>query len=118
GVANIETPADIFLDDLTVGFAHAYLTNVRAGSPAIIAFIHGVTGPRAVRLLLPHVSPMAGQSLLRWTWLAAAAIYEGYAEHPFTTASVARSDIDIDDLVDRAVATGDEHAIKFAEACL
>jgi hypothetical protein len=27
-------------------------------------------------------------------------------------------EIDRDDLIDRALATGDEHAIKFTEACL
>ncbi len=118
GVANTQIGAEAFLDDLTTGFAHAYLTNVRAGSSAFVAFIHGVTGPRAVRLLLPHVSPTVGQALLQWTWLAAAAIYEGFAEHPLTTVSPAVSDIGVDDLVDRAVATGDEHAMKFTEACL
>jgi hypothetical protein len=111
-VVDVGLSTDAFLDDLTVGFAHAYLSNVRGGSRAFIAFIHGVTGPRAVRLLLTHVSPDVGRGLLRSTWLAAAAIYEGFAEHPFAFSDESAIDVDPEDLIDRAVATGDEHAIN------
>jgi hypothetical protein len=108
--------ASRFLSDLTETFAGVYLANVPASS--VITFIHTVTGPSAVRLLLPHVGSAAGASLLRHAWQGAAAIQAGLGgKLPRTPASSAGA-FDRDELVDRAVATGDEHAIKFTEACL
>ncbi|MEI6666373.1 MAG: hypothetical protein WCL53_09535 [Chloroflexota bacterium] len=117
GLVSTELDADAFIDDITVGFAHAYLTNVRAGASPI-PFIHGVTGPRAVRILVSYVPTDVGRELMRWTWLAAAAIYEGYAEQSFAIGSDAERAVDFDDLIEQAVSTNDEHAIKFTEACL
>jgi hypothetical protein len=105
-----------FLSDLTATFAGVYLANVPAAS--VIAFIHTVTGPSAVRLLLPHVDAAAAQSLLRHAWQGAAAIQAGLGGTRPSPAASSSEGFDRDELVDRAVATADEHAIKFTEACL
>jgi len=59
----------------------------------------------------------AEAATLRYAWQAAAAIYSAFASAP-PPATVEPQRIDWDDVIDQAVATGDEHAIKFAEACL
>ncbi len=108
----------LFLDDLTRTFADIYLANVQAGSRAAIAFIHGVTGPHAVRLLINHVDDRTGDELLVRVWQAAAGIYSAYGE-PGVVSTYAREDQrDGEDIVEQAIRTGDEHAIKFVEACL
>jgi hypothetical protein len=108
--------ASRFLSDLTETFAGVYLANVPASS--VITFIHTVTGPSAVRLLLPHVGAAAAASLLRHAWQGAAAIQAGLGGKLPRAAAPSAGAFDRDELVDRAVATGDEHAIKFTEACL
>jgi hypothetical protein len=105
--------ASAVLSDLTETFARVYLANNRL----VIHFIHAVTGPSAVRLLAPYVSADAAASALRYAWQAAAALYAASASAPPVPAVEAQQ-LDWEDVIDQAVATGDEHAIKFAEACL
>ena len=83
----------------------------------MIAFVHAVTGPSAVRLLLPHVSEATAQLLLRYAWQAAAALYAAFS-HASVSAPTVAVPSDPNALIDAAVATRDEHAIKFTEACL
>ncbi len=103
------------LSALTAACAGAYLANVTPAN--LIAQIHFVTGPSAVRLLLPTVSDATARALLTYAWQAGAGL--------FATYGVRRDDVALptrlpshDELIDRALASGDEHAIKFVEACL
>ncbi len=106
------------LSDLTVTFARVYLEQTHTGI-GVITFIHGVTGPSAVRLLLPHVDPAVQASLLRYAWQAAAGFYAALGRPPSTpSASPTPPAASALDLIERAVDNGDEHAIKFTEACL
>jgi hypothetical protein len=105
-----------FLSDLTETFAGVYLANADDFGKTI-TFIHAVTGPSAVRLLAPHLTVASTEPLLRYAWQAAAALYAAFGSTTGTR-EVEPPAGDTDDLIDRAVATGDEHAIKFAEACL
>lgn len=113
----VDTSGDAsrFVSDLTETFAGIYLAHVTDASA--IALLHAVTGPSAIRLLLPHVDDAAAKAMLRYGWQAAAAIYAASARaEPDRTPKLQPSGRD--DLIDRAVATGDEHAFKFTEACL
>lgn len=103
-----------FLSDLTETFAAVYLASVPPGS--VITFLHGVTGPAAVRTLLPYVPPDERARLLRYTWQACAsfASSNGFKSAPRLSSDPLPSR---DDLADRAIASGDEHAIKFTDAC-
>ncbi len=103
-----------FLSDLTATFASVYLASVPPGS--VITFLHGVTGPAAVRTLLPYVSAEERARLLRYTWQACAsfASSNGFKTTPRFSEGALPSR---DDLADRAIATNDEHAIKFTDAC-
>ncbi len=113
----VDTSGDTsrILSDLTETFAAVYLANAHTGN--VIGFIHAVTGPSAIRLLAPHLTPEATQTALRYGWQAGAALYAAMGERSDAGPLEAR-DESTDDLIDRAVDTGDEHAIKFTEACL
>lgn len=113
----VDTAGDVsvFVSDLTETFARVYLAN--AGNTRVIHFIHAVTGPSAVRLLAPYLEPDDTADALRFAWQAGAALYAAFGRVP-GSAEIEAPDESREDLVDRAVATGDEHAIKFTEACL
>jgi Questin oxidase-like len=104
-----------FISNLTETFAAAYLVNVPNGG-SVITYLHGVTGPSAMRLLLPHLDAPARAEMLRYGWQGAAGVYSASGGVPGPPA-IADSGGSFDDLIDRAIATKDEHAIKFTEAC-
>jgi hypothetical protein len=105
---------DAFLTNVTETFAGVYLASVPPGS--VITFLHGVTGPTAVRTLLPYVSPEERRRLVRYTWQAAASFLSSSGGK--TSPRISDEKLPSrDELADRALATDDEHAIKFTEAC-
>jgi hypothetical protein len=104
-----------FFSDLTETFARVYLENATPGK--VITFVHAVTGPSAARLLLPYADEAGTRALMRYAWQAAAALYVAMGDRP--SGPLPEADpVDAATLVERAVANGDEHAIKLAEACL
>jgi hypothetical protein len=110
---------EAFLSDLTTTFARVFLAN--ALDPyTTIAFVHAVTGPSALRPILPYLSDKTAHAALAYAWQAAAAMYATFgtcAERPrgyIDEANVRKED----ELIERAIACGDEHAIKFTEVCL
>jgi hypothetical protein len=116
--ANLVEPAgkaDLFLSEMTETFATAYLKNVNRRNN--IALIHTVTGTTALRSLLPYLPTATKQLILHYGWQMAAALYSVFGSGSNNSLSAAK-EIKRDDLIDRAVATQDEHAIKFTEACL
>ena len=104
-----------FFSDLTATFARIYLENATPGR--VITFVHAVTGPSAARLLLPYADEGGTRALMRYAWQAAAALYVAMGDRPSAPLPSAEP-LDAATLVDLAVANGDEHAIKLAEACL
>jgi hypothetical protein len=90
-----------------------YLQNAGTAS---IAYVHTVTAPSAVRMIAPHVSPETARLVARYAWQACAAIHSRH--HVEREVALPRQLPSADDLIDRAVVSGDEHAIKFTEACL
>ena len=113
----VDTTGDAsdFLSDLTETFAEVYLANADKGQ--VIGLIHAVTGPSAIRLLAPHLRTETTELALRYGWQAAAALFVAMAQAPAPDA-ITEPAGDQQDIIDRAVATNDEHAIKFTEACL
>ncbi|HEV3468709.1 MAG TPA: questin oxidase family protein [Pyrinomonadaceae bacterium] len=104
-----------FLSELTETFAGAYVE--RANRRNRIVLLHAVTGTAALRSLLPHLSPETARKVLRYGWQVAAALYSIAAGGPADGAPAGEQP-GREDLIDRAVATEDEHAIKLTEACL
>jgi hypothetical protein len=105
-----------FISDLTETFAHIYLANARDFMSTIV-FIHSVTGPSAIRLLAPHLKPGTTEALLRYGWQVAAGLYARFGRNSESSGAKAPGG-GVEEIIDRAIATGDEHAIKFTEACL
>src|SRR5208282_651012 len=106
-----------FISDLTATFARAYLANAKNVLGAIV-FIHSMTGPSALRPVLPYLPPDATALALRYAWQAAAALFCTYGIRPAPEGEIEAGGIDREELIDRAVECGDEHAIKFTEVCL
>ena len=106
-----------FIRDLTETFARVYLANAR-DIVTIIAFIHTVTAPAALENIAPHLDTAGIRTALPHAWQASAAIYSVYAINPPQAESTAASEGDPEDLIQRAIENGDEHAIKFTEVCL
>lgn len=115
-VERLEPPVDVqaALDALTVAFAGAFLAR---GHEAPIPYIHGVTAPAAVRLALPELPVALWRPSFDAIWQVGAAIQSAYGAGPIRPLP-SGSGAERENLIDRAVATNDEHAIKFTEACL
>jgi len=104
-----------FLADLTETLARVYVAN--ADGRSFFALLHAVTGPSALRPMLPHLSAETEQRALRHAWQACAALYAAFA-HRLEPREVEAVDGDDGDLIDRSLAVRDEHAIKMTEVCL
>ena len=83
-----------------------------------IVFIHAVTSLAALGSIIPHIRGTTAHSALRYAWQAGCALYTC-----FGTRAMAEEDIELcaqnaETLTDRAIANGDEHVIKFTDACL
>ena len=105
-----------FLVDLGSTFAQVALEQVRDPLSAIV-FTHTITGPAALGLLLPYLPAETHASAAAFAWQAAAGVYAALGSEP-AAASTGEHVPDVEDLVERAIATADEHAIKLTEACV
>lgn len=109
--------ASAFVSDLTATFARVFLANAR-DIYTTIAFVHAVTGPSALRPMLTCLSDATAHAALAYAWQAAAAMYATFGvstELPRVDEIKTR---DIDELIERAIVGGDEHAIKFTEVSI
>ncbi len=109
--------AGALLSDITATFARVYLGNAREILGAI-AYIHCVTGPGALRMMTAHLERATARSALRYSWQASCAIYCAFGIRSAPKGAIEPPREDADGLIEMAIATGDEHAIKFTEACL
>jgi len=103
------------LADLTELFARVYLANAHDLLTCIV-FVHGVTAVTALGHLLPHLSPAHQRAGMRFAWQTGAALYAAFGR-ALPPRRVGPPKDSLEDLLARAVAHGDEHAIKLAEAC-
>src|SRR5262249_23600073 len=113
----VDTAGDLsrFLSELTQTCAELYLANQRG----LIAFVHTVTAPSALRLLAPYLTDDEARLAARYAWQACAGIYAWYsATPPASSADLTLPTTDVGVLIDRAVAATGAHTIKFTEACL
>jgi hypothetical protein len=96
-------------------FARVFLVYGRARP---IALLHAVTAPVAARSVLPLLDESIARPTYDALWQVGAALYAVYTgaltPEPLPSGPPAPPDV----LADRAVAVGDEHAIKLTEACL
>lgn len=115
GLLDVSGDPSQVLSDLTETFARVFLANA-VDTMGLIAFIHGVTGVVALRSLLPLLGEADVREALRRVWQADAGLYVALAvAPPFAGEAPGESR---ETLIENAVATHDEHAIKFTEAAL
>lgn len=117
GLLDIGGDIAALLAELTEVFARVYLANAH-DIRTTIAFIHGVTSLTALGSIVPQVSDMTARSALRYAWQSGCALYACFASGTAMAENIEPRDEGADGLVDRAIANGDEHVIKFTEACL
>jgi hypothetical protein len=103
--------------ELTEVFAQVYLANAN-DIRTTIAFIHGVTSSTALGNIAPEVSERTARTALPFAWQSGCALYACFGGGKATAETIKPLESDADGLVDRAIAHGDEHVIKFTEACL
>ncbi len=102
--------------ELSELFVRIYLANAD-DIPRTIAFVHAVTSLAALGNIAPHVSEATARTALRYAWQTGCALYACFGgAAPFD--GIAAADDSAERLAERAIANGDEHVIKFTEACL
>jgi Questin oxidase-like len=116
-VSALHEPTDVPADlaALAREFARVFLVYGR-GDP--IALLHSVTAPVAARSVLPLLPAELARPTYDALWQVGAALYAVYAGPVTPEALPAGPPPSVDELTDRAVATGDAHAVKLTEACL
>jgi hypothetical protein len=116
-VAALRPPADAGhdLSDLAGEFSRVFLGYGRAQP---IVFLHAVTAPVAAYSALPLLPAQLARPTYDGLWQVGAALYAVHAGRVTPEPLPQARPLGPDDLADRAVATGDEHAIKLTEACL
>jgi hypothetical protein len=105
------------ISDLTETFARVFLANARDPLSTIV-FVHGVTSAAALRSLLPQLGAQTARTALRYAWQAACGLYAAFGRRPAPEPADAAPRETADALIGMAIENGDEHAIKFTEACL
>ena len=75
-----DTSGDLsrFISDTTATFAGVYLAN----SSNLVAFVHTVTAPSALRLLAPYLDEADARVAARYAWQACAAVYAWFSHRP------------------------------------
>ena len=103
------------LSEITEAFATVYLKNVNQRN--FITLLHAVTGTTALRSFLPYLSPATTSKMLRYGWQTAAGLYS-ISGIGSTNRLPETQEIKSEDLIGRAIASNEEHIIKFTEASL
>jgi questin oxidase-like protein len=117
GLLDVTRDPGRVISDVSETFTRVYLANARDVLSTIV-FIHGVTGVVALRSLLPYLSDATVRDVLRYAWQGSCALYSAFGQSPAKAGEVEPPRESRNTLIDMAVANGDEHVIKFTEACL
>jgi hypothetical protein len=110
-------PSDVRagLLDLAATFARAFLVY---GRQRPIGLLHAVTAPTAARSVLHLLPAGVARDTFDALWQVDAALYAVYASGATPEPVPAAPPPAPEELTERAVRTGNEHAIKLTEACL
>jgi hypothetical protein len=117
GLIDVGGDIDFLLAELAEVFARTYLANARNIQTTIV-FIHGVTSLAATGNIMPVLSDATARSALRYAWQSACGLYACFGGENAVSSEIEQRNWDEDQLIDRAIINGDEHVIKFTEACL
>ncbi|ASF12596.1 hypothetical protein NBRGN_016_02620 [Nocardia brasiliensis NBRC 14402] len=112
---------DRLISEMTATYAGVCVAHSGAGFP--IPLLHGVTAPAAARLVLPQLPQELHGPTVAALWQAQVTLLmmvtNGRDGEDGALDRAQRAEVPAwDELVGRAVDHGDEHVIKFTEACL
>src|SRR5260370_26112926 len=116
GLIDVNGDIETLLAELTEIFARIYLANAHDVLTTIV-FIHGVTSLTALGGITPYISETTARSALRFAWQSGCALYACFGARALAE-DVEPCAQNAETLIDRALANGDEHVIKFTEPCL
>jgi hypothetical protein len=114
---DVDAPVARLLSALTEGFARVYLANARDGLTTIV-FVHGVTSIAALRGIAPVLAPDDLRDATRYAWQSSSALYAAFGSQRAAIGEIEPPRESAESIVERAIASHDDHAIKFTEACL
>jgi hypothetical protein len=116
-VSALRPPSDVPADllELSSAFVRIFLIY---GRTQPIDFLHAVTAPVAARSVLGLLPAELARPSYDALWQVAAGLYCAYAVDAVPEPLPSTEPPAPDTLIDRAVGTGDAHAIKLTEACL
>jgi hypothetical protein len=117
GLIDPEGDLGALIAEMAELFARIYLANAHDLRTAI-AFVHGVTGVMALANIAPEIGEATARAALPYAWQAGCGLYACFGGAAPVADAAAPAGVDPDELIERAVAHGDEHVIKFTEACL
>src|SRR5579875_1865303 len=85
-----------------------------------VPLIHTITAPALTRVLLPYIPPDSCPNLYRWLWQGSAAVLALFATAlpRETQPNLSPPRLELEELIGRAVESGDAHTIKLTAACL
>jgi len=115
----IDTSGELapLVSELTELFTRVYLANAH-DIRTTIAFIHGVTSPAALGNIASQIGDRTARAALPYAWQAGCGLYACFGGDTAVAEDIEPCHQEEDELVDRAITHGDEHVIKFTEACL
>ncbi|MFC1618603.1 questin oxidase family protein [Candidatus Neomarinimicrobiota bacterium] len=106
----------VIISQITAAMSRVFLTNCQ-NQKKIAPFILAVVLPSALRSFTSHLEPAQANALLRYGWQFAGAMYAIYGRvNPVE--EWAPSEDAQEELIDDAVASRNEYAVIFADACL
>lgn len=117
GLLDVSVDPNQLIAELTDVFARIYLANTHDVLTSIV-FVHGVTSIAALANILPYLDEATVRAGLRFAWQASCGLYAAFGTRPLPADHIDAPREDSDTLIDMAIRHGDEHAIKFTEACL
>ncbi len=115
GLLDVGGDPETCVDELAETFARVLLANAHDPLTTIV-FIHGVTSLAAVANLLPHLQADTARCVVRYGWQAAGGLYAAFGVRPPPAGDLDPATEPWEDLIERAIEHGDEHAIKLVEA--
>jgi len=127
GIARRRRPEAMSLSDwnaiLQTNLTAALVAAIVLATAALLAvgggigLLHAVTSPMACELILPWLAVEDRDAALGYVWQAVAALHVAYDNDRMSDLPEQET-LSADALVDRALASRDEHAIKLTEAAL
>ncbi|MCR9278751.1 MAG: questin oxidase family protein [Pseudomonadaceae bacterium] len=117
--ARLDDDPHVALTDMAVVFAEVFVREVNSPLAAVV-FTHAITGAAAAQNLLPVVDSGLSRRLVWRAWQSGCALVSAYADNDDSRSgeTAVIEPHSPDSLIDAAIASGDDHAIKLTEATL